>query len=98
VRVSAGARFSVPARELGDEEGIETLGLIHGGGSGFIDDGGRRPSSRASRRRRRIGCLQELHRAASQLEVEDDRKDKLGWTAGLGVGPAWTLARWAAAK
>jgi hypothetical protein len=45
VRGSAGARVSVPARELGEGEGIEMLGLIHGGGSGFIDDGGRRPSS-----------------------------------------------------
>jgi hypothetical protein len=44
-RGSARARVSVPARELGEEEGIETLGLIHGGGSGFIDDRGRRPSS-----------------------------------------------------
>jgi hypothetical protein len=97
-RGSAGARVSVPARKLREGEGIEILGLIHGGGSDFIDDGGWRPSSRASRRRRRIGCLQELHRAASQLEVEDDRRGKLGWTAGLGAGPAWASAWWAAAR
>jgi hypothetical protein len=38
----AGVRVSVPARKLGEEEGIGLLGLIHGGGSLFIEVQGRR--------------------------------------------------------
>jgi hypothetical protein len=64
VRVSAGARVTVTPRNIGEEE-LGFLELIHSGGSDFIDDGGRRPSSCASNRRRWIGCLAELHRAAS---------------------------------
>jgi hypothetical protein len=71
-RGSAGARVSVSAKKLGEEEEIAVLRLIHGGGSGFIDVQGRRLSSGASTRRRRIGRLAALHRAAFQLEVEDD--------------------------
>jgi hypothetical protein len=51
----AGARVSVPARKLREEEGIAVLGLIHGGGSLFIDVQGRRLSSDASIRRRGSG-------------------------------------------
>jgi hypothetical protein len=97
-RVLAGARVSVTARNIGGRRRNRLLGLIHGGGSLFIDVQRRRRSSSTSRKRRQIGRLQELHRAASQLEVEDDRRGTLGWTAGLGVGPAWTSARWAAAR
>jgi hypothetical protein len=88
---TAGARVSVTARNLGEEEELRLLGLIHCGGATFIDHGGRRPSSGASTKRRRIGRLQKLHRAASQLEVEDDRNGMVAWAGfdrGLGVGPA----------
>jgi hypothetical protein len=72
--------FQSPARKLGEGEELGILGLIHGGGSYFIDDGGRWPSSRASRRRRWIWCCPVLHRAACRPEVEDDRR---GIWAGL---------------
>jgi hypothetical protein len=51
-RCLAGARVSVPAKKLGEGKEIAVLGLIHGGGSGFIDVQGRRLSSGASTRRR----------------------------------------------
>jgi hypothetical protein len=51
----AGARVSVPTTKLREEEGIAVLGLIHGGGSLFIDVQGRRLSSDASIRRRGSG-------------------------------------------
>jgi hypothetical protein len=82
--------FQSPARKLGEGEELGILGLIHGGGSYFIDDGGRWPSSRVSRRRRRIGCCPVLHRAACRPEVEDDRRGIwagliLGWLVGCGL-------------
>jgi hypothetical protein len=41
-----------------------------------------------------IEYLGELHRAASQLEVEDDyAKRYLGWVVELDVGPALASAR-----
>jgi hypothetical protein len=88
----AGARVSVPARKLGEEERIAVLGLIHDGGSLFIDVQGRRLSSSTSRRRWRIGRCPALHRAVCLLEVEDDRRGKLaglrGWVLGrLGLRP-----------
>jgi hypothetical protein len=68
----AGARVSVPARNLGKGEELGLLGLIHSGGTPFIDDRGRRPSSRASKRRRRIEHSPVLHRAVCRPEEEDD--------------------------
>jgi hypothetical protein len=95
----AGARVSVPVRKLGEEEGIEILGLIHGGGSLFIDALGRRLSSSTSRRRRRIGRCLALHRAVCLLEVEDDDGSKryrgcgARYWAGLTGYDGWAAAR-----
>jgi hypothetical protein len=80
----ARARVLVPARKLRKGEELGLLGLIHSGGTPFIDDRGRRPSSRASERRRRIGRSPVLHRAACRPEEEDDSKRYLGWAAELG--------------
>jgi hypothetical protein len=70
----AGARVSVTARNLGEEEELRLLGLIHCGGTPFIDVRGRRPSSGASRKRWKIARQAELHRAACLLKVEDDEE------------------------
>jgi hypothetical protein len=66
--------FWSPARKLREGEELGILGLVHGGGSYFVDDGGRWPSSQASKRQRRIGRSSVLHRAACHPEVEDDRR------------------------
>jgi hypothetical protein len=54
----------------------EVLGLIHIGGTPFIDIRGRRRSSGPSRKRRWIGRLPVLHRAAYLLGEEDDGEAK----------------------
>jgi hypothetical protein len=83
--------FTVTRVSVGDERihGEEELGfqdLIHSRGSDFIDVQGRRLSSGASEWRRWIERLQELHRAASQLEEEEGRIGKL---RGLDWLPKW---------
>jgi hypothetical protein len=82
--------FQSPARKHGKGEELVILGLVHVGGSYFVDDGRRWPSSRASRRRRRIGHSPVLHRVACRPEVEDDRRGIwagliLGWSVGCGL-------------
>jgi hypothetical protein len=93
-RGSARARVSVPARKFGEGEGIEILGLIHGGGSDFIDNKGWRPPSCTSSNRRWIGCLPELHRAASS---RGRRRPESVWWRGpvlvVGWAVSWTGAR-----
>jgi hypothetical protein len=64
-RSLTGARVLVGDERIHGEEELGFLELIHSGGSDYIDDGGRRPSSCALNRRRWIGCLAELHQAAS---------------------------------
>jgi hypothetical protein len=51
-------------RRMREMEEMRFLGF-HSGGRAFYSVQGRRPSSRPSERRRLIGCLPELHRAAS---------------------------------
>jgi hypothetical protein len=64
-----------------EREELELLEFSHGDGSSFIDDGGWRPSSRMSSSWRWIGCLAELHRAASSWG-----RRRLKEVSGLGCG------------
>jgi hypothetical protein len=95
------ARVSVTCRELGKEEELQLLELIHCGGPSFIDLGERRHSSRPSERRPWIGCLPELHRAACRREDDDDllllfrsgtRPAGSSWAAKLGWH-GWALVQ-----
>jgi hypothetical protein len=68
----AGARVCSDDEKSYGEEEVRDLGFIPAVENVFIAVPGRRLSSSASRRRRLIGRCPVLHRAASQLEVEDD--------------------------
>jgi hypothetical protein len=67
--------------------------LSCGGGSSFIGVGGRRPPSCTSSSRRWIGCLPELHRAASSRGRR--RPEAVSWLGPVlvvGWADPWTGA------
>jgi hypothetical protein len=81
VRVSGSARNRERKREeCGPRVSLAAASLL-------IGPGGRRPSSHASIRRRWIGRSPVLHRAACQLEEDDDLSTRNGM-------PGWTAVGW----